>query len=74
MASTPPTPLSTAVTSHSEIPPWKIELIQRKKKLSALSPTQRTIMQYDINNDSNSGKLQIALNNQCKSSFLRLKR
>lgn len=49
---------SSAVTNHSELPPWKIELIQRKKKFGALSPTQRNIMQCDISNtaDAHSGK------------------
>lgn len=50
---------SSVAVNHSEIPPWKIELIQRKKKFgSAVSPTgsiQRTIMQFD-NVDANSGK------------------
>lgn len=52
MTSTP-----SAVTNHSEIPPWKIELIQRKKKFCALSSTQRNIMQCDIiTADAHSGK------------------
>lgn len=49
------TSTSTAAASHSEIPPWKIELIQRKKKFGIMSPTQRNIMQCDLNGDAHSG-------------------
>lgn len=55
---------SSPPTNHSEIPPWKIELIQRKKKFGAISPNgsiQRTIMQFD-SNDTNSGKCSMEYN------------
>lgn len=52
------TSTTSSVSNHSDLPPWKIELIQRKKKFGALSPTQRNIMQCDINStaDAQSGK------------------
>lgn len=59
---------STTVTPHlnSDLPPWKIELIQRKRKFNtvsvATSPNgsiQRTITQFDNNNDGNFGKCSI---------------
>lgn len=59
---------SSTMANHSEIPPWKIELIQRKKKFGAISPNgsiQRTIMQFD-SNDANSGKCSIKYTTQKK--------
>lgn len=51
MASTTP---NTANYSHSEIPPWKIELIQRKKKLFGnINPNP---VVTTLNTDSNAGK------------------
>lgn len=63
MASTSNTTVTPSPHLHSDLPPWKIELIQRKKKLNtasaAISPNgsiQRTIMQFDNSNDGNVGK------------------
>lgn len=63
MAST--TPTTPTNYHHSEIPPWKIELIQRKKRLfgttspnnsnhNAINNSHRSITQFE--HDVNAGK------------------
>lgn len=68
MASTSNTTVTSSPHLHSDLPPWKIELIQRKKKLNTTSTVissnasiQRTIMQFDNSNDGNFGKCLIII-------------
>lgn len=66
MASSSSTTVTPSSHLHLDLPPWKIELIQRKKKFNtssaAISPNgsiQRTVMQFDNSNDGNFGKCLI---------------
>lgn len=63
MASSSSTTASPSPHLNSDLPPWKIELLQRKKKFNTVSAAnspngniQRTITQSDIDNDRNFGK------------------